>query len=207
MTNLMDLIADIDREAQTAHLGGAGTTAGSEASGSGMTSGFDPVGGGTDPIYGGLMQQAMSLIGQKGKGGGGGGGGGGAGGLGGAIEFGNAFDPKDDLVTRRGVTLQDSAMGSLMDLANPVTKRILGAIGGGYRDLASQQRLYQAYLSGNGNLAAKPGHSYHNYGAAFDLSKHIGNRLRQALLSAGWRNEVPGEWWHWSIGNAPWGGN
>ena len=206
MTNLMDLLADIEATKAQATLGGMGTTAGSEASGMGASSGFDPVGGGTDPVYGGMMQQAMSLLGQKGGGGGGGGAGGNVGG-GTGIQFGNAFDPKDDLVTRRGVTLQQGAMNSLMSLSNPMTNKILDAIGGGYRSHQAQIAAYNAYKNGTGNMAATPGHSYHEYGAAFDLANQLRQRLQNALKGLGWRNKVPGEWWHWSIGNAPWGGN
>jgi D-alanyl-D-alanine carboxypeptidase len=132
--------------------------------------------------------------------------GGGGYGAPGAYQFGNAFNPNQDLVTRGGVTLQRSALSSLMQ--NPrLGRRILGSIGGGYRDLQAQQAAYNAYQNGTGNLAAKPGHSYHNYGLAFDLSQHLGPKLQNYLERLGWRNEVPGEWWHWSIGNAPWGGN
>ena len=39
----------------------------------------------------------------------------------------------------------------------------------GYRDLNQQNILYQKYLQGTGNLAARPGYSWHNYGRAVDL--------------------------------------
>lgn len=152
---------------------------------------------------GGDFQSQIMQLAQQNQGGGGGMGGLGGGG---GYQFGNAFAPKQDLVTRQGVTLQRSAMSNLLSMG-PLGKRILSKIGGGYRDLAAQARAYQAYQNGTGNMAARPGHSYHNYGLAFDLASQIGKPLRQALLRAGWRNDVPGEWWHWSIGNAPWGGN
>ena len=39
----------------------------------------------------------------------------------------------------------------------------------GHRSVAEQETLYQRYLNGTGNLAAKPGNSRHNYGLAVDV--------------------------------------
>lgn len=38
-----------------------------------------------------------------------------------------------------------------------------------YRSNEEQQRLYEAFLNGNGNPAAKPGESWHNWGGAVDV--------------------------------------
>jgi hypothetical protein len=67
-----------------------------------------------------------------------------------------------------------------------------------YRSYAQQLYLYELYVSGQGNLAAEPGSSSHEYGVAVDLADpamrtvvdRIGGRY-------GWaKSEAPGEWWH-----------
>ena len=63
-----------------------------------------------------------------------------------------------------------------------------------FRSLRSQDRLYQAYLSGRSTtVAAPPGRSLHNYGHAFDLK--VANQDDQA-----WLGQV---WEHWG---GRWGG-
>lgn len=62
----------------------------------------------------------------------------------------------------------------------------------GYRDVGRQAQLYQAYLAGRGNLAAKPGSSMHNFGLAID-----GNRWGSKNPGAfGLVYRVRGEPWH-----------
>lgn len=76
----------------------------------------------------------------------------------------------------------------------------------GFRSMAEQRRLYQLYLSGQGNLAAPPGYSNHQGGVAVDLGGVGGYGTRAfAWLSAnagrfGFRNTVSGEYWHWTYG-------
>lgn len=70
----------------------------------------------------------------------------------------------------------------------------------GFRTYAEQKYLYQLYLNGQGNLAAKPGYSNHQNGLALDL-----NTSSSGVLS--WLNKngsknyflrtVPSEDWHW----------
>ena len=62
----------------------------------------------------------------------------------------------------------------------------------GYRSVERQAQLYQAYLAGRGNLAAKPGNSNHNFGLAID-GPHWGNRNPGAF---GLVYRVRGEPWH-----------
>ena len=76
----------------------------------------------------------------------------------------------------------------------------------GFRSMAEQQHLYQLYLSGQGNLAAKPGYSNHQGGVAMDIGGVNGygtaayNWLRAHAGDYGFRNTVSGEFWHWSYG-------
>ena len=154
----------------------------------------------SDTSTGSSLDTLAGLMGQQGQQGQG------FGGATGGYQFGNAFKPAQDLVSKAGVTLQQSAMANLMQ--NPqLGMRVLQSIGQGYRDLAGQRAAYAAYQNGTGNLAARPGHSYHNYGLAFDTNATLGPKLVNYLEQLGWRRQVPGEPWHWSIGNAPWGGN
>lgn len=62
----------------------------------------------------------------------------------------------------------------------------------GYRDIGRQAQLYQAYLAGRGNLAAKPGSSMHNFGLAID-GPHWGSKNPGAF---GLVYRVRGEPWH-----------
>lgn len=72
----------------------------------------------------------------------------------------------------------------------------------GFRSMAEQQALYQKYLNGTGNLAAKPGYSNHQNGIAIDIGGVGGFNTRtfQWLKSHagqyGFVNKVPGEYWH-----------
>jgi len=173
-----------------------------------------PVGGaGTIPGPGNRMQQTgsfedpiynpgldpRSLIGLLGSGGGAGGGG--VGGL--DWSMGDL-----DLVTRNGVQLQPEAMQSLMQLRKRFDIPTLSMIGTSYRDAETQRRLYEQWKSGQRNIqAAPPGKSYHNYGLAFDLNQRLTPQAAAWLNANGWQNTVPGEWWHWSYGDAPWGGS
>lgn len=72
----------------------------------------------------------------------------------------------------------------------------------GYRSIAEQRRLYELYLAGRGNLAARPGRSWHNWRGAADLGRVGGKqardvpRVRAALERHGVRFTVPSEGWH-----------
>lgn len=67
----------------------------------------------------------------------------------------------------------------------------------GLRTRAEQERLYALYLSGRGNLAAKPGTSRHETGDAADLSPSSARDTHGALAKKfGLHFPVPGEAWH-----------
>ena len=74
----------------------------------------------------------------------------------------------------------------------------------GWRSNEEQKALHQKYLSGTGNLAARPGYSNHQGGIAVDLGGVVGfHTAAYAWLSAnahkyGFENDVPGEHWHWT---------
>jgi LysM repeat protein len=67
-----------------------------------------------------------------------------------------------------------------------------------YRSYAQQSYLYNLYLLGQGDLAAPPGTSSHEYGAAVDLADpSMANVIDAIGASYGWaKTEAPGEWWH-----------
>jgi len=71
----------------------------------------------------------------------------------------------------------------------------------GYRNYAEQQRLYDLYVSGRGNLAAPPGESSHGLGLSADI-KIPDQRTYQWLVrhtgKYGFVNDLPGEQWHWT---------
>jgi LysM repeat protein len=68
----------------------------------------------------------------------------------------------------------------------------------GYRSYAQQLYLYNLYLSGQGNLAAVPGTSSHEYGIALDLAEpYMRTVVDQIGANYGWaKTEAPDEWWH-----------
>jgi LysM repeat protein len=67
-----------------------------------------------------------------------------------------------------------------------------------YRSYAQQLYLYDLYLSGQGSLAAEPGTSSHEYGAALDLTDpSMANVIDQIGATYGWaKTEASSEWWH-----------
>lgn len=70
----------------------------------------------------------------------------------------------------------------------------------GYRTLQRQVELWNLYLSGRGNLAARPGTSNHGWGLAVDLSspyvRHIVDQIGAKYgFSKSW-SDAPSEWWH-----------
>jgi LysM repeat protein len=67
-----------------------------------------------------------------------------------------------------------------------------------YRSYAQQLYLYNLYLSGQGNLAAPPGTSSHEYGYALDLADpSMRAVVDQIGANYGWaKTEAPEEWWH-----------
>jgi LysM repeat protein len=68
----------------------------------------------------------------------------------------------------------------------------------GYRSYAQQLYLYNLYISGQGNLAALPGTSSHEYGIALDLAEPAMRSVIDSIgASFGWaKTEAGSEWWH-----------
>lgn len=70
----------------------------------------------------------------------------------------------------------------------------------GWRTMEKQRELYQLYLSGRGNLAARPGYSNHQSGLALDLNtsaRGVMSWLNANGSAYGFRRTVPSEIWHW----------
>lgn len=70
----------------------------------------------------------------------------------------------------------------------------------GWRTMEQQRYLYNLYLSGRGNLAARPGYSNHQSGLALDLNTRgagVHNWLNNNGARFGFRRTVPSEIWHW----------
>ena len=67
-----------------------------------------------------------------------------------------------------------------------------------YRSYAQQTYLYGLYQSGQGSLAATPGSSSHEYGAALDLADpSMRTVIDEIGASYGWeKTEASSEWWH-----------
>jgi GH24 family phage-related lysozyme (muramidase)/LAS superfamily LD-carboxypeptidase LdcB len=70
----------------------------------------------------------------------------------------------------------------------------------GFRTMDKQRELYNLYLRGRGNLAARPGFSNHQNGIALDLNPEEGNNYNWLARNAakfGFCRTVPSERWHW----------
>lgn len=105
--------------------------------------------------------------------------------------------------------LQVPAANSFNQLSSAFSKQFGHGISvnDGGRTYAQQQILYNAYLNGTGNLAAKPGTSVHESGLAMDwggiggVGSATHNWLRQNAANYGWYwtggNFSQIESWHW----------
>lgn len=72
-------------------------------------------------------------------------------------------------------------------------------INSSFRTRAQQQKLYDDYIAGRGNLAAKPGSSNHEKGLAFDLGYANADTKKWVLANAsrfGLHFPIPSEPWH-----------
>jgi hypothetical protein len=72
-----------------------------------------------------------------------------------------------------------------------------------FRSMEDQQRLWDMYKAGTGNLAAKPGFSNHQTGISVDLntSSYVSKNYRWLFMNAskyGFKNNVLTEHWHWT---------
>lgn len=100
-----------------------------------------------------------------------------------------------------GLYLRKDAARAFNQLNAKVKKRFGRGLGvvSAYRPYAKQQYLWNLYLSGRGNLAARPGTSNHGLGLAVDLDLWS----RQAIDKMGapygfskkW-SDAPSEYWH-----------
>ncbi|MGI8576189.1 MAG: peptidoglycan-binding protein [Egibacteraceae bacterium] len=70
----------------------------------------------------------------------------------------------------------------------------------GYRSIAEQEVLYQRYLAGTGNLAAKPGTSFHNFRGAADTAPRLRDSYGSEARAAGLSFPVASEAWHVQVG-------
>jgi hypothetical protein len=98
------------------------------------------------------------------------------------------------MVTREGVTLQPKAMAAFRKAERAVGRRI--AVIESYRS-CSRQALSCRAICGNSDgcpgQCAKPGTSYHQLGAAIDVSAATLRAVRvvEALEQAGWCQSLP----------------
>jgi hypothetical protein len=69
-----------------------------------------------------------------------------------------------------------------------------------YRTYAEQQYFWNLYISGRGNLAARPGTSNHGWGLAVDVpTVEMAQLINKYGASYGWQkrwSDAPSEWWH-----------
>jgi hypothetical protein len=69
-----------------------------------------------------------------------------------------------------------------------------------YRPIADQQYFWGLYVSGRGNLAARPGTSNHGWGLAIDLATPQMRAIVDKIgAKYGWAkrwSDAPSEWWH-----------
>jgi len=104
------------------------------------------------------------------------------------------------LVERQGEKLDASIAGNFDRMVAAAKQDGVDLkIGSGHRSRAEQEVLYQKYLNGTGNLAAKPGTSNHESGLAIDFENTPGafDWLAKNAEKFGFKN-LPGEPWHYS---------
>lgn len=102
-----------------------------------------------------------------------------------------------------------SVSGSGINGLVPQVKRALafaaahgwhGSVSSGFRTYAEQVALYQAYLNGTGNLAAKPGTSNHEGGQAVDVTDYGAFGAAMDQMGAGrLYSRISVEPWHYSV--------
>lgn len=99
-----------------------------------------------------------------------------------------------------------STVGPYLDMVRAAEETgVTVAINSGFRSYLEQKYLYQGYVAGHPgfNLAAKPGHSNHQNGIAFDIAVAGGEGsptyewLKTNATAFGFVRTVNGEPWHW----------
>lgn len=68
-----------------------------------------------------------------------------------------------------------------------------------YRTYAQQVYFWNLYLSGQGNLAARPGTSNHGWGINVDVPAYVRALIDKYGAQFGWSkswSDAPSEWWH-----------
>jgi hypothetical protein len=83
------------------------------------------------------------------------------------------------------------------------------SINSGFRSMEEQRYLYNCYQTrrcNNGNLAARPGYSNHQNGAALDLATNNWTWVKNNASRFGFRATVPSERWHYEFNGADPGG-
>jgi hypothetical protein len=93
-------------------------------------------------------------------------------------------------------------------LAGPAKHGLLpvGPTASSYRTLALQEYYWNLYISGQGNLAARPGTSNHGWGTAVDLKEQwMRAWVDEHGAPFGWKkSEAFSEWWHVNyVGGVP----
>ncbi len=160
----------------TGGIGGTGGTSGS--------SGSDAVSGGGGGSGGGSSADTGST--------------GGSSASGGSSSVGSATG---QLAERQGEKI-DSSIAANFDAMVAEAKKdgVDLQIESGWRSRQEQEVLYQKYLNGTGNLAAKPGTSNHESGQAIDFKNTPGafDWLAKNASKFGLKN-LPGEPWHYSV--------
>lgn len=85
-------------------------------------------------------------------------------------------------------------MGRLAALAKAHNKKLI--FYSGFRTYDKQKELYNMYLKGTGNLAAKPGSGWHEFGAAVDAKDWVRELGAKEMAKYGLCKPVSGESWH-----------
>lgn len=123
----------------------------------------------------------------------------------GTIDFSRRTGTTPDWVKQRpnlyrwnGTTLQEDTMKSFQDVCKRLSMKVTNSTS--YRTYEEQQRLYNLYLAGNGNKAAKPGTSYHEIGLAIDMNDTYYKQtvVVNTFYNNGWNRGVSGEPWHFT---------
>ena len=113
--------------------------------------------------------------------------------------------PSSDLTPIPGGQLRNDAAKSWIRMRNRIGKETgiwicPTSSRCSYRPYADQLYFWNLYISGKGNLAARPGTSNHGWGTTVDLpSPSMRTAIDRYGSSYGWSkrwSDAPSEWWH-----------